>query len=79
MTPAGEKVRVLTPKHDVQGCEVLSVITRSELRGGIEGTTNLLRNAAAELGGNAVIMPSSVPQRAMGAISITTKVLRCSF
>lgn len=80
LTPGGERIRVLTSKHSYPECEVLKVITSSDPVGGIKGTSNLLRNEAADLEGNAILMhPETTQMDSSGRIAITADVLRCKF
>ncbi len=77
---SGADVRVITAQHSTEDCRLLQVITRSDPVAGVQGTSNMLRNDAANLGGNAIFMhPEAARVDFAGRVAITSDVLHCSF
>ena len=80
LSSAGAQVRMLTEQNNEQNCEVLRIITRSASTGGVQATSNVLRNAAADMGANAILVhPEARQVDSSGRVAMTADVMRCQF
>jgi hypothetical protein len=78
LTPAGERVVVVSNLYKPQGCEVLDVVSsrRNYDQGTASGATIDIRNEAAAKGANAIYIIST-SANVYGVVTVTAEALKC--
>jgi hypothetical protein len=75
LSPEGGRVRMVQNAKDVDGCKLLGVVDASTQRGTGENFQNDLRNKAAVIGADTILMGGN---RLTGPIGTSASAYRCA-